>query len=116
MQSDDGGDQDGLVAALDDILEPAGPDFELEKVPPKKMQQTTLASAFTKQVDNKILDLKDKGAFAVTTGDEESEGLEFIDPAAEKRAKLAEAAKEREEKPATILINGQLMSAHSIPG
>ena len=28
------------------------------------------------------------------TGDEESEGLEFIDPEAEKRARLAEAAKD----------------------
>ena len=67
MQSGDEGDQDGLVAALDDILVPAGPDFELDKVPPKKMQQTTLASAFTKQVESKLADIKQKVALAVTS-------------------------------------------------
>ena len=42
MESDD--DQERMMAALDDILVPSGPDFELEKpVPSKKMQQGKLA-------------------------------------------------------------------------
>ena len=57
-----------------------------------------------------------KVAQTVTTDNEESEGLEFIDPDAEKRAQIAEAAKEREEKNQTIMINGQVMSSHAIPG
>ena len=50
------------------------------------------------------------------TGDEESEGLEFIDPEAEKRARLAEAAKEKDENEQMILINGQLVPASSLKG
>ena len=48
------------------------------------------------------------------TGDEESEGLEFIDPEAEKRARLAEAAKEKDDNEQMIMINGQLMPASTL--
>ena len=111
------GEQEAIMAAMDDILVASGPDFEIKKPEAdKKMQQSTLASAFTKQVNSKIAKLNLKVGQVTTTDNEESEGLEFIDPAAEKRALLVEAAKEREEKNQTIMINGQTMTAHAIPG
>ena len=101
------GEQEAMLAAMDDILVAAGPDLDIKKPEPeKKMQQPTLASAFTKQVNSKIAQINLKVAQAVATDNEESEGLEFIDPDAEKRAQLVEAAKEREEKNQTITING----------
>lgn len=89
-----------IMEGLDDIIEVSGPyqageiqesKLVSDKVSNKK-QQSKLA--FTK---GKPAAPKEKKAASHTsvTGDEESEGLEFIDPEAEKRAKLAEAAKER---------------------
>ena len=54
------------------------------------------------------------------SGDEEVEDdddcLEFIDPLAEEKAKLAEAAadKEKDQKPKMVKINGKLVPAHTI--
>ena len=55
----------------------------------------------------------------VDVNEDESEddgGLEFIDPVAIERQKLAEAIanKEREQKPKMVLINGKMVPAHSV--
>ena len=54
------------------------------------------------------------------SGDEEAEDdddcLEFIDPLAEEKAKLAEVAadKEKDQKPKMVKINGKLVPANTI--
>ena len=111
-----------IMAGLDDIIEVSGPIPEGEIQESKivneknvKQQQSTLA--FKKKEKPTLAPNRPKVASHTSvTGDEESEGLEFIDPEAEKRANLAEAAKERDEKQQMIVINGQLMPAHSVPG
>ena len=100
-----------ILNGLEDIVAVSGPgkeeDFKEAKIVKehsKPMQQAKLA--FNKPAKQPtITSTNQKSAQGVTTGDEESEGLEFIDPEAEKRAKLAEAAKERDE-PRMIVING----------
>lgn len=62
----------------------------------------------------------DKAAAMVTVNDadgsEDEDGLEFIDPAAIEREKVAEALanKEREQKPKMVLINGKMVPAMSV--
>ena len=107
-----------IMDGLEDIIDVAGPDFSDTKPAHEKFtkqQQSKLA--FKQQNKPSAIAQEEKvAAHTSVTGDEESEGLEFIDPEAEKRAKLAEAAKEREGEVAMIVINGQLMPASNIPG
>ena len=105
-----------MLNALDDIMDVSGPDFKLAKPveEPIKKKQSTLKSAYAKVKKNSAI--IQKAAMTVTTDHEESEGLEFVDPEAEKRAKLAEAAKNRDDQPKMIVINGQLIPAASIGG
>ena len=48
--------------------------------------------------------------------DDDEEGLEFIDPIALNKAKIADAAanKDQSQKPAMVMINGKLVPASNV--
>ena len=103
---------------LEDIIDVAGPDFQETKSAnektAKQKQQTKLA--FKQQEKPSAINKDEKVAVHTSvTGDEESEGLEFIDPEAEKRAKRDEKAKEREGE-VQMIVSGLSRASDSSSG